>query len=193
MRQPGRSVRTSLFYERMERLRRRSRHFVDMKQGYERIWHEIPALWSPDSELLMLGSLPSPKSRETGFYYGHPRNRFWRVMAAVFEEPIPEDVEAKRSLMLRHRIALWDVIDNCLIRGASDSSIKDPVPNDIAGLMKKTHIRRIFTTGARADELYMKLCYPDTGLASIRLPSTSPANCAMKDQEIIRIYKENIL
>lgn len=164
-----------------------------MKQGYERIWHEIPPVWAPDSELLMLGSLPSPKSRETGFYYGHPRNRFWRVLAAVFEEPVPEDVEAKRSLILRHRIALWDVIDNCLIRGASDSSIKDPVPNDIAGLMKKTRISRIFTTGARADELYMKLCYPDTGVPSVRLPSTSPANCAMSDLEIIRIYKENIL
>ena len=119
------------------------------------VYHEIPPLWAPDSRVLILGSIPSPRSRETGFYYGHPRNRFWKTVAAVFGEAVPETIEEKKALMLKHRLALWDVLQSCYIRGASDGSIKDPVPNDIRGLMEKTEISRIFTTGEKADRLYM--------------------------------------
>ncbi len=157
------------------------------------VYHEIPPLWAPDSRVLILGSIPSPRSRETGFYYGHPRNRFWKTVAAVFGEAVPETIEEKKALMLKHRLALWDVLQSCYIRGASDGSIKDPVPNDIRGLMGKTEISRIFTTGEKADRLYMKLVYQSTGLRSERLPSTSPANCAVSDAELVRAYERIII
>ena len=157
------------------------------------VYHEIPPLWAPDSRVLILGSIPSPRSRETGFYYGHPRNRFWKTVAAVFGEEVPETIEEKKTLMLKHRLALWDVLQSCYIRGASDGSIKDPVPNDIKGLMDKTEISRIFTTGEKADRLYMKLVYQSTGLRSERLPSTPPANCAVSDAELVRAYERIII
>ena len=157
-----------------------------------RVYHELPPVWSEESEILILGSLPSPKSRETGFYYGHPRNRFWKVLAGVYGEPVPRTIDEKKSMLKRHRIALWDVLESCLIRGASDTSIKDPVPNDIKGLIRKTHIRRIITTGSKAYSLYMKLVYPKTGIKAERLPSTSPANCAVSDQELVTMYKKEL-
>ena len=156
--------------------------------GYQRIYHELEPVFSEESRILILGSLPSPKSRETGFYYGHPKNRFWRVISAVFEEPLPETIEQKRELILRHRIALWDVIESCLIKGASDSSIKEPVANDIPKLLERTGISHIVTTGRKAQSLYMKLVYPRTGIEAICLPSTSPANCAVGEEELISCY-----
>ncbi len=156
--------------------------------GYQRIYHELEPVFSEESRILILGSLPSPKSRETGFYYGHPKNRFWRVISAVFEEPLPETIEQKRELILRHRLALWDVIESCLIKGASDSSIKEPVANDIPKLLERTGISHIVTTGRKAQSLYMKLVYPRTGIEAICLPSTSPANCAVGEEELISCY-----
>ena len=156
--------------------------------GYQRIYHELEPVFSEESRILILGSLPSPKSRETGFYYGHPKNRFWRVISAVFEEPLPETIEQKRELILRHRLALWDVIESCLIKGASDSSIKEPVVNDIPKLLERTGISHIVTTGRKAQSLYMKLVYPRTGIEAICLPSTSPANCAVGEEELISCY-----
>ncbi len=157
-----------------------------------RVYHELPPVWTEDSEILILGSLPSPRSRETGFYYGHPRNRFWKVMAGVFGEAIPETVCEKKDMLNRHRIALWDVIESCLIRGAADTSIKNPIPNDIGGLIERTHISRVITTGSKAYSLYMKLVYPHTGIQAEALPSTSPANCAVSDQELIAMYKRKL-
>ncbi|HIU87538.1 MAG TPA: DNA-deoxyinosine glycosylase [Candidatus Avilachnospira avistercoris] len=156
--------------------------------GYQRIYHELEPVFSEESRILILGSLPSPKSRETGFYYGHPKNRFWRVISTVFEEPLPETIEQKRELILRHRLALWDVIESCLIKGASDSSIKEPVANDIPKLLERTGISHIVTTGRKAQSLYMKLVYPRTGIEAICLPSTSPANCAVGEEELISCY-----
>ena len=160
---------------------------IDMN-GYQRIYHELEPVFSEESRILILGSLPSPKSRETGFYYGHPKNRFWRVISTVFEEPLPETIEQKRELILRHRLALWDVIESCLIKGASDSSIKEPVANDIPKLLERTGISHIVTTGRKAQSLYMKLVYPRTGIEAICLPSTSPANCAVGEEELISCY-----
>lgn len=156
--------------------------------GYQRIYHELEPVFSEESRILILGSLPSPKSRETGFYYGHPKNRFWRVISAVFEEPLPETIKQKRELILRHRLALWDVIESCLIKGASDGSIKEPVANDIPKLLERTGISHIVTTGRKAQSLYMKLVYPRTGIEAICLPSTSPANCAVGEEELISCY-----
>ena len=152
------------------------------------VTHEFPPLFDADSEVLILGSIPSPRSREQGFYYGHPQNRFWKVMAAVLEEPLPETIDEKKAMLLKHHIALWDSLEECDIAGASDSSIKNPVPTDIPALLKKTKIQKIFTTGAAAQKYYDKFQLPLTGIPSVKLPSTSPANCAVKLETLTGEY-----
>ena len=154
------------------------------------VMHEFPALYDENCEVLMLGSIPSPKSREQGFYYGHPQNRFWKVLASVLNEPLPATIDEKRTMLLKHHIALWDVLDSCTIIGASDTSIEDVVPNDIASLLTKTKIKRIFCTGATAHKLYEKYCEAATGIKAVKLPSTSPANCAIKFKTLVEAYKK---
>lgn len=160
-----------------------------MSMDYIHITHEFPPLYDADCETLILGSIPSPKSREQAFYYGHPQNRFWRVLAAVLDEPVPQTLEEKKHLALSHHIALWDSLEECDIRGASDASVKNPVATDIPWLLTKTKIRRIYTTGAAAYSYYQKLNYPRTGIAAVRLPSTSPANCAVSLDRLIEAYR----
>ena len=155
-----------------------------------RVRHEFGPFYDKDSKVLILGSIPSPKSREQGFYYGHPQNRFWKVLADVLGEEIPETVEQRKKMLAKHHIALWDVLDSCEIKGASDTSIKDPVANDMNVILSKAGIRAIFTTGAKADELYKKMCYPICGVPSIRLPSTSPANCGYKYENLKEEYSQ---
>ena len=154
-----------------------------------RVTHEFPALYDRESQVLMLGSIPSPKSREMAFYYGHPQNRFWKVMAAVLGEDIPETIPQKKAMLKKHHIALWDVLDSCTIVGASDTSIEDPVVNNIGELVKKSKISRIFCTGATAYNLYKKFCANDVGMEAIKLPSTSPANCAVSLEKLVEAYK----
>ncbi len=154
-----------------------------------RVEHEFGPLFDENSRLLMLGSIPSPKSREVGFYYGHPQNRFWKVMAAVLEEPVPSTIPSKRAMLLRHGIALWDVLESCTIVGASDTSIDDVVPNDIASLVAKTKISQIFCTGATAHKFYQKYCEASVKIKAAKLPSTSPANCAVKMDALVEAYK----
>ena len=154
-----------------------------------RVTHEFPALYDRESQVLMLGSIPSPKSREMAFYYGHPQNRFWKVMAAVLGKDIPETIPHKKAMLKKHHIALWDVLDSCTIVGASDTSIEDPVVNNIGELVKKSKISRIFCTGATAYNLYKKFCANDVGMEAIKLPSTSPANCAVSLEKLVEAYK----
>ena len=137
-------------------------------------------VWNETSRALILGTWPSPKSREMSFYYGYPQNRFWPMLAALTGEPVParEDVEAKKQLILRHGLALWDTLDSCTITGASDASIRDVVPNDIAGLLQKAPIRAVFCNGATAYRIYAKYLEPVSGIPAVKLPSTSPANAA---------------
>ena len=153
------------------------------------VTHEFPALFDDTSEVLLLGSIPSPQSREQGFYYGHPQNRFWKVLANVLNEPLPATIDEKKTMLLKHHIALWDVLDSCTIVGASDTSIEDPVPNNISALIKKSKVTRIFCTGATAHKLYQKLCAKDVGLDAVKLPSTSPANCAVSLEKLVEAYK----
>lgn len=138
--------------------------------------HPIPPVFDGHSELLILGSFPSVKSRETGFFYGHPQNRFWRVLAALYDEPLPRTVAEKTALLLRNRIALWDVIRSCEIDGSSDASIREVVPNDLSVILRAAPVKRVFTNGGTADALYRKYCEQATGLRAVSLPSTSPAN-----------------
>jgi len=144
--------------------------------------HNIPPVWDENSKVLILGSFPSPKSRETGFFYGHPQNRFWKILSAVFEEELPTTTEEKKAFLLKNGIALWDVIKSCEIVGADDNSIKDPVPNDLSII--KADIKAVFTTGKTATLYYKKF----TGKDSIYLPSPSPANRAVNDDKMKDAY-----
>ena len=153
------------------------------------VTHVFPPLFDERCSALILGSIPSPKSREQGFYYGHPQNRFWRVMAAVWQEPCPVTIEEKSALMLRHHTALWDTLEACDIIGAGDSTVKDPVPTDLEYLLRRAPIKRVFTTGAAADRFYRLFHQQKTGIPSVRLPSTSPANCAVSLEQLIEAYR----
>lgn len=152
--------------------------------------HEIEPVYDKNSRVLLLGTMPSPKSRETGFFYGHPQNRFWKVLAILFDEPTPETVEEKRDLCLRHHIALWDVVESCDIEGASDASIKNAKPNDLAQILNAAPIQAVFTTGTKAGQLYKKLCEPVTSIPCTVLPSTSPANSRVSLSELCATYKQ---
>ena len=135
-------------------------------------------VYSASSRALVLGSYPSPKSFETGFYYGHPQNRFWPLLAALCGETVPRTVEEKTTLVLGHGLALWDSLLRCRIVGASDGSIEDPVPNDIGALLRKSRIEAVFCNGAASHRFYRRFCEEKAGLPAQRLPSTSPANAA---------------
>ncbi len=151
--------------------------------------HTIPPLYDSESRVLLLGSIPSPKSREVGFFYGHPQNRFWRVLAAVLGEPLPQTIEEKRAMCLKHHVALWDTIARCDIAGASDTSIRNAVPNDIGKLVRESRISRIFATGGKSAELYRKLIEPQLHIPITQLPSTSPANAAWSLERLIEAYR----
>lgn len=157
------------------------------------IEHSIDPIFDARSRLLMLGTMPSPKSREQGFFYGHPQNRFWKVLAAVFSAPVPKSIPEKRTFLLEHRIALWDVLASCEIAGASDASIRNPKPNDLRRILDRAPIERIFCTGAKAAQLYRRLCEPTTGIPCLQLPSTSPANAAMRLDDLIEVYRSALL
>mgnify|MGYP002516743395 FL=1 len=150
---------------------------------------EIPPVFDEHSTVLVLGTMPSPKSREAGFYYAHPQNRFWSVLAALFDEHVPETTEERRSFALRHRIALWDVLAQCDIEGASDAAIKNPVPNDVAALLRGSNIRAVFTTGKAAARLYKRFCEPAGCPPAVELPSTSPANARLRLADLAEAYK----
>ena len=155
----------------------------------EHIIHSIEPVFDAESRVLILGTMPSPKSREVQFYYGHPQNRFWRVLAAVLGVEVPQSVSVKKAMLLRHRIALWDVLAECEITGASDSSIRNPVANDLSVILDYAPVQAVFTTGATAWKLYTRLQKPHTGIEAVRLPSTSPANCAVKMEALTEAYK----
>ena len=155
----------------------------------EHIIHSIEPVFDAESRVLILGTMPSPKSREVQFYYGHPQNRFWRVLAAVLGDEVPQSVPEKKAMLLRHRIALWDVLAECEITGASDSSIRNPVANDLSVILGHAPVQAVFTTGATAWKLYTRLQKPHTGIEAVRLPSTSPANCAVKMEALTEAYK----
>ncbi len=153
------------------------------------IIHPLKPIFDKNSKVLVLGTMPSPKSRENNFYYGNPQNRFWRVLSAVFDESLPQNNKERTALLLKHRIALWDVLASCEIKGADDSSIKNPVPNDLSIILEACNIKAVFTTGKKAFSLYQKLCEPKTEISAISLPSTSPANCRTSFESLVESYK----
>ena len=156
---------------------------------YETHAHPFLPVMDINCQILILGTFPSVKSRENDFYYGHPQNRFWKVLAAVCDCGVPQTIEEKKEMLLKNHIAIWDVIDSCDIIGSSDSSIKNVVPADIAGILPRTKITRIFANGKTAGSLYEKFSKESTGIEVIVLPSTSPANAAYSLERLTECWK----
>ncbi len=153
------------------------------------IVHPIEPVFDENSRVLILGSFPSVKSREEMFFYGHPQNRFWKVVSSVFEKDLPETIEEKKKFLLNSKIALWDVISSCDIEGSSDSSIKNVVPNDINKILKTADIKTIFVNGKTAEKYYKKYLLGETRRDAVCLPSTSPANAKWSLEELIEEWK----
>lgn len=154
------------------------------------ISHPIPPVFDRNSKVLILGSFPSVKSREVQFFYGHPQNRFWKVTSAVFGVQEPHTIEEKKSFLLSHGIAVWDVIASCDIEGSSDSSIKNVVPNDLTKILEIADIRTIFVNGKTAEKFYNKYIKNSIGRDVVCLPSTSPANAAWSVERLINAWQQ---
>lgn len=161
-------------------------------KSYQHVEHTFEPVYDKESEILILGTFPSVKSRAQNFYYGHPQNRFWKVMAGLTGEKLPETTEEKKTLLLKHHIAVWDVIRSCDIIGSSDSSIKNVVPADIAAVLKSSRVSKIFANGDKAYKLYRKYCEESTGSQAVKLPSTSPANAVFTLERLIDTWGEQI-
>lgn len=154
------------------------------------IEHPIEPVYDADSKILILGSFPSVKSRESGFFYGHPQNRFWKVLAAVMGQEVPQTIAEKKKFLLKNHIAVWDVIQSCTITGSSDSSIKNVVANDLSKILDRASISQIYVNGRKAEQLYQKYIYPQTERKVVCLPSTSPANAAWNLERLVDVWKE---
>lgn len=165
------------------------------------VTHPLAPIWSPESTVLLLGTMPSPASRQYGFYYMHPQNRFWRVLPSVFEEKFSfannfpntqSAISERKDFLLRHKLALWDVLSSCQIEGASDSSIKQEIPNDFTEIFEKSKIHHVFFTGKTAAALWKKHCSAyekQFNLTCTCLPSTSPANARFTMEKLVEEYK----
>ena len=151
--------------------------------------HPFPPLYDKNSKVLILGSFPSVKSREEMFFYGHPQNRFWRVIAAVTGEETPVTIEEKSRLLHKNHIALWDVIASCDITGSSDSSIKNAVANDLTVILESADIKQIFVNGKTAEKYYNKYIRDTIGREAVCLPSTSPANAGWNLEKLIEAWR----
>lgn len=159
-----------------------------IQDGLKMLIHPIAPVFDKDSKVLILGSFPSVKSREEGFFYGHPQNRFWKVTALVFGEETPRTIDEKKAFLLRNHIALWDVIGSCEIEGSSDSSIRNVSANDIKTILETADIQAVYLNGRKAFQLYQKHMFPVTGRMGICLPSTSPANAAWNQDKLVRAW-----
>ena len=155
--------------------------------------HPIKPIYDKDSKILILGSFPSVKSREEGFFYGHKQNRFWKVISAVFGEEEPKTIEEKKDLLLRNHIALWDVIQSCDIVGSSDSSISNVVPNDLSVILDVADIGAIYVNGKTALKYYEKYTEPIIKRPAICLPSTSPANAAWSADRLMQAWQQALM
>ena len=153
------------------------------------IVHPISPVFDKDSRILILGSFPSVKSREACFFYGHPQNRFWKLVSVIFGEETPQTVEAKRAFLLRNKIAVWDVIHSCDIEGSSYTSISNVIANDLSIILNAAEIKTIYVNGKTAYKYYQKYTLPMTGREAVCLPSTSPANAAWNMEKLAEVWK----
>lgn len=160
----------------------------ELPSGYTRVHHDFEPVYDEHSRVLILGSFPSVKSRENSFYYGHPQNRFWKLLARLLEEEVPETIEEKKNLLLRHGIAVWDVVAACDIKGSSDSSIRNVIPADINRILRAADVQTIIANGDTAFRLYQKYCREHTGRDAVRCPSTSPANAVFTLDRLVQAW-----
>ena len=160
-----------------------------MKSKSQKVFHEFEPFYNADSRVLILGSIPSPKSRESGFYYAHPQNRFWKVLSALFQTDEPKTIPEKKFFLTKHKIALYDVLESCEISGASDTSIKNPSPADLSPILEHAQVQKIFTTGKTAFHFYKKFQEPKLKREAFCLPSTSPTNCQKSLENLVSDYK----
>ena len=151
--------------------------------------HTFEPVFDENSEILILGTFPSVKSRENNFYYGHPQNRFWRVLSEILGTEAPKDIEAKKQMLLSNRIAVWDVVKSCEISNSADSTIKSVVPNDLSEILEKTRIKKIYANGKTAEKLYNRYIKKHTKTDIITLPSTSPANASYNMKKLVDEWK----
>lgn len=151
--------------------------------------HTFEPVFDRNSRVLILGTFPSVKSREQGFYYGHPQNRFWKILAGLLQEPVPGTIEEKKCFLLQHGIAVWDVVSACDITGSSDSSIRNVVPADLSEVLDHAPVQQIFANGTKAYSLYQKYAFPVTGREAVKLPSSSPANAAWQMERLLEAWK----
>jgi len=156
---------------------------------YQTIVHPLPPFYQLNSRILILGSFPSIKTREMGFFYGHAQNRFWPIVANLFEDEIPQTIEQRKDFLQRHQIAAWDTIYQCDIIGSSDSSIRNVVPTDLKPILQQSSITRIFTNGGTSDKYYKKYQEPLLGIKAIKLPSSSPANARFSLERLIEEWR----
>jgi hypoxanthine-DNA glycosylase len=154
----------------------------------EHIIHPLKPFYRSDSEILILGSFPSVKTRESGFFYGHPQNRFWKVLAELFDEAEPGNIPEKESLLVRHKIALYDVIKECDIRGSADSSIRNAKPTDLKSIIENSSIRTIFCNGQLSGKMFRLYQEPILKQEAIVLPSTSPANASWTLPKLVEAW-----
>ena len=161
-------------------------------QNYQHITHEFEPIFDERSRILILGTLPSVKSREGQFYYHHPQNRFWKVLAKICKTEPPATIAAKKAMLLEHGIAIWDVVQSCDIIGSSDSSIKNVTPADLSVILRQASVKTIFLNGGKAWDLYQKYCAGMTELPAVKLPSTSPANAAWSLEKLVTVWEEEL-
>lgn len=160
------------------------------EQTYIHVSHDFEPVFDENSKVLILGTFPSVKSRENQFYYGHPQNRFWKVIAGLTESEVPQTIEEKKKLLLEHGIAIWDVIESCDIIGSSDSSIKNVEPTELRKILDASNIKQIYANGSKAGQLYKKYQLPLTGMEAVVLPSTSPANAAWSLERLCEAWRK---
>lgn len=159
---------------------------------YTHVTHTFEPVFDRNSKILILGSFPSVKSRNSQFYYGHPQNRFWRMLAQILGESVPQTIPEKTELLLKHHIAVWDVIASCDIEGSSDSSIRNVVANDMNRILQKADIRKILLNGGKAYELFVKYCRQEEMPEAVKMPSTSPANAACNMERLAELWEKEI-
>lgn len=156
------------------------------------IVHPVKPLYNNESEILILGTFPSVKSREAKFFYAHPQNRFWKVMSRICKSDLPVTDDEKRKMILDNRFALWDVIHSCEVTGSADSTIRNVIPNDISEIIENSKIKKIFVNGKKAEELYKKYIEKSVNIKAVCLPSTSPANAAWSEDRLYEYWKEQM-
>lgn len=159
------------------------------EDNYKTIVHPLEPLYREDSKILIMGSFPSVKTREYGFFYGHPQNRFWHVMEVLFNEELSDDIDGRKDFLSRHKIALYDSIYQCDIVGSSDASIKNVIPSDLSSIVKAADIREVFLNGSTSYKYYKKYHEKDLGLEGVKLASTSPANARYRLDDLVSEWR----